>query len=165
VLAGPNVRAVADDPEGAEVFEEVVAAWRRLAHGDRRRVHLASLPTTDVEENAAIVNALQRHASVVVQKSLEEGFGLTVSEAMWKGKPVVATRVGGIQEQIEDGVHGLLLDDPEDCDAFVVALHEVLAKPALASALGRRARERVRDEFLSLRSLLEFAELIRKLNR
>jgi trehalose synthase len=87
VLAGPNVRAVADDPEGARVFEEVAGAWRALPHGARRRIHLASLPTHDVDENAAIVNALQRHATVMVQKSLHEGFGLTVTEAMWKGRP------------------------------------------------------------------------------
>jgi trehalose synthase len=163
LLAGPNVHAVADDPEGAEVFGEVVAAWRALRHGDRRRVHLASLPTADVEENAVVVNALQRHASVVVQKSLREGFGLTVTEAMWKSRPVVASRVGGIQDQIEHGVHGLLIDDPSDPDAFAATLRRVLEQPELASELGRSARERVRREFLSLRSLLDFAALIREL--
>ena len=71
--------------------------------GARRRVHVASLPTVDVEENAAIVNALQHHAAVVVQKSLAEGFGLTVAEAMWKQRPVVASRIGGIRDQIVDG--------------------------------------------------------------
>ena len=76
----------------------------------------------DPEENAAIVNALQRHAAVVVQKSLAEGFGLTVAEAMWKGRPVVASAVGGIQDQIEDGVTGVLLDDPRDLAAFGAAL-------------------------------------------
>ena len=64
----------------------------------------------DADENAVIVNALQRRADVVVQKSLAEGFGLTVAEAMWKGRPVVATRVGGIQDQIEDGTTGCLVD-------------------------------------------------------
>ena len=72
----------------------------------------------DPDENAAIVNAIQRHASVVVQKSLAEGFGLTVSEAMWKRRPVVASAVGGIVDQIEAGVHGLLVDDPDDLSAF-----------------------------------------------
>src|SRR5205085_1282035 len=81
---------------------------------DRRRVHLASLPMGDVEENAAIVNALQRHADVVVQKSLAEGFGLTVAEAMWKQRPVVASQIGGIQDQIVDGESGMLIADPRD---------------------------------------------------
>ena len=83
----------------------------------RRRVHLALLPMDDADENAVIVNALQRRADVVVQKSLAEGFGLTVAEAMWKGRPVVATRVGGIQDQIEDGRTGCLVD-PHDLAAF-----------------------------------------------
>ena len=78
----------------------------------RERVHLACLPMDDVEENAAIVNAIQRRSTIVVQKSLAEGFGLTVAEAMWKARPMVASRVGGIQDQIVDGVTGILLDDP-----------------------------------------------------
>ena len=102
VLAGPNVHAVADDPEGAEVFDKTEQAWRELPAAQRARVHLACLPMNDVEENAAIVNALQRHATVVVQKSIQEGFGLTVTEAMWKARPVVASAVGGIQDQIID---------------------------------------------------------------
>lgn len=163
VLAGPNVRAVADDPEGASVFEEVEAAWRALPHGTRRRIHLASLPTHDVEENAAIVNALQRHATVVVQKSLHEGFGLTVTEAMWKARPVIASAVGGIQDQIVDGKHGLLLRDPRDLSAFADALRRVLGDPALARSLGESARERVRTEFLGLRHLEQYAALILEL--
>ena len=106
---GPSTVAVADDPEGAQVLDEVRTAWHELPAGVRRRVHLCSLPMEDVEENAAIVNALQRHASVVVQKSLAEGFGLTVAEAMWKQRAVVASRIGGIRDQIEDGRSGMLL--------------------------------------------------------
>jgi trehalose synthase len=78
VLAGPNTEGVTDDPEGAGVLAAVTEQWRRLPDRVRRRVHLASLPTFDVDENAAIVNALQRHATVIVQKSLHEGFGLNV---------------------------------------------------------------------------------------
>ena len=85
VLAGPATAAVADDPEGAAVCGEVADSWRRLPAEVRRRVHLVSLPMDDLDENAAMVNALQRRAAVVVQKSLAEGFGLTVAEAMWKG--------------------------------------------------------------------------------
>jgi trehalose synthase len=79
VLAGPDVTAVTDDPEGAEVLAETEAAWRALPPAVRQRVHLALLPMDDADENAVIVNALQRRADVVVQKSLAEGFGLTVS--------------------------------------------------------------------------------------
>ena len=104
VLAGPDVTTVSDDRR-EHAFASVVAAWS-LPEGARARVHLVSLPMTDIEENAAVG---QRHAAVVVQKSLLEGFGLTVTEAMWKGRPVIASRIGGIQDQIVDGEHGLLL--------------------------------------------------------
>ena len=163
VLAGPSVRAVTDDPEGPAVFDEVVAAWRALPHSERRRIHLVNLPMTDFEENAAIVNALQSHATVVVQKSLHEGFGLTVAEAMWKARPVIASAVGGILDQIEDGETGLLLQDPEDLDAFGDQLRRVLEDGALADRLGVAARKRVRRSFLGLNSLEHWAELIERL--
>ena len=103
LLVGPGVHAVADDPEAAGVYEEVRARWHHLPHAVRRHVHLCNLPTADDDENAVIVNALQRHAAVVVQKSLREGFGLTVTEAMWKARPIVASEVGGLMEQISTG--------------------------------------------------------------
>ena len=86
VLAGPVVTAVADDPEAAVVAERHVGAVASDAHHQRSRVQLVCLPMSDIEENAVIVNALQRHAAVVSQKSLAEGFGLTVTEAMYKGR-------------------------------------------------------------------------------
>jgi trehalose synthase len=164
VLAGPNVTAVADDPEGARVFEDVVTAWRALPHVLRNRVHLASLPVADVEENAAIVNALQRHAAIVVQKSLEEGFGLTVTEAMWKGRPVVASAVGGIQDQIEDGVSGVLLKDPTDLEAFAEVLCDLLCNPERMEKLGVAARDRVREHFLGVDHLLNYARLLEEID-
>src|SRR6478609_7937139 len=81
----------------------------------------------DVEENAAIVNALQRHADVVVQKSLAEGFGLTVADAMWKQRPVVASRIGGIRDQIEDGRSGVLLSEPRDLEQAGAAITALMA--------------------------------------
>ena len=160
VLAGPPVRSVADDPEGAQVFQEVQEAFRALPHASRRRVHLALLPMEDPEENGAIVNALQRHAAVVVQKSLVEGFGLTVTEAMWKGRPVVASAVGGIRDQIRDGVDGLLVQDPSDLHEFAEDLRRVLSDEELARRLGSAGRQRVRDEYLSISSLERWADLL-----
>jgi trehalose synthase len=164
VLAGPNVSGVTDDPEGGVVFDEVHHAWRALPHAVRDKIHLVSLPTADVEENAVIVNALQRHATVVVQKSVNEGFGLTVTEAMWKGRPVLASAIGGIQDQIEHGVNGVLLKDPTDLEEFAVALRRLLEDPLRAQRLGEAARERVRDQFLGVRHLLEYARLIERLD-
>jgi trehalose synthase len=163
VLAGPNVNGVTDDPEGPRVFDDVVQAWRRLPHAVRDRVHLATLPTADVEENAAIVNALQRHAAVVVQKSLHEGFGLTVAEAMWKERAVVASAVGGIQDQIEDGRNGLLLKDPADLDGLAAMLRSLLADGERRQRMGQAARERVREKFLGIGHLLQYARLFEEL--
>lgn len=164
VLAGPDTRGVTDDPEGAEVYEDALRRWHQLPASARERIHLASLPTDDVEENAAIVNALQRHATVVVQKSLQEGFGLTVTEAMWKGRPVVASAVGGIQDQIEDGVSGILLRDPSNLDAFAEALFDLLSHPDRMQALAEAGRASVRDHFLNLDHLLKYAVLLERLD-
>jgi trehalose synthase len=163
VYAGPNVEAVADDPEGRRMLHESIALRAQLPPEQRVRIHLASLPMEDANENAIIVNALQRHARVVVQKSLAEGFGLTVAEAMWKARPVVASRIGGIQEQIVHGETGILLDDPRDLAAYGAAVTELVTHPQDAVDMGIRARERVRDRFLSVRNLLDYAALIRRL--
>jgi trehalose synthase len=159
LLAGPDVTAVADDPEGAEVFADVEAAWRELPQRVRGRVHLALLPMDDADENAVIVNALQRRADIVVQKSLAEGFGLTVSEAMWKGRPVVASRVGGIQDQIEDGTTGYLVD-PTDLAAFGERVNRLLVDHYAAERMGAAAQARVRDLFLGPRHLGQSGELL-----
>ena len=150
---------MADDPEGAEVLAEVEEAWKELPAASRRRAHLALLPMEDADENAIIVNALQRRADVVVQKSLAEGFGLTVAEAMWKGRPVVASQVGGIQDQIEDGsdrpprrVHTIW--------RFGARVSDLLADPHAAERIGEAAQIRVRDHFLGARHLAEYVDLL-----
>jgi trehalose synthase len=160
ILAGPVVEGVADDPEGQQTLAETVAAWRGLPPAARRRVHLACLPMDDLEENAAVVNALQRHAAVVVQKSLREGFGLTVTEAMWKGRPVVASKLGGVRKQIEDGVSGLLVEDPSDLAAFGGLLRRVLQDAALARRLGGAAYRRARQRFLHTHHLATWVTFI-----
>jgi trehalose synthase len=163
ILAGPSLGSVTDDPDGAGVLAEVEADWRRLPDEIRARVLLTCLPMEDLAENAAIVNALQRQAAVVVQKSLKEGFGLTVTEAMWKGRPVVAGATGGIVDQIEDGVTGVLLQNPLDLSAFAAAVGQLLGDPERARALGRAARERVRANFLEDRHTLQYVELLERL--
>ena len=158
VLAGPQVDTVSDDPEGAEVLAEVSTAWQDLLPHDRARTHLASLPVHDLTENAVVVNALQRRADVVVQKSLAEGFGLTVTEAMWKERPVVGSRLGGIAEQIEHGKSGLLVD-PADLAAFGEALSMLLRDEQFAAEIGHGARQRVRSRFLAPHFLSAHLEL------
>ncbi|MGZ6977388.1 MAG: glycosyltransferase [Acidimicrobiia bacterium] len=163
MLVGPVVHGVTDDPEGGTVLDECVDAWQALPHSARTRIHLACVPMQDPDEGAIIVNALQRHATVVTQKSLAEGFGLTVVEAMWKRRPVVATRVGGIVNQIVDGESGLLVDDPHDLDAFGAAVNRLLADPALAERIGANAYERAHWEFLGDSHLEHYAGLFASL--
>ncbi|MFC7363300.1 glycosyltransferase [Nocardioides astragali] len=159
VLAGPDVTGVTDDPEGGEVLASCLELRVSMDTSIRRRIHLTALPMDDVDENAHLVNALQRHASVVVQKSLVEGFGLTVTEPMWKSRPVVASAVGGIQDQIDHGVNGLLLDDPYDLDGMVKGVDTLLRDPETAQQLGERAHRTVLDRFLGDRHLLQYGEL------
>ncbi|HEY0905224.1 MAG TPA: glycosyltransferase [Marmoricola sp.] len=163
MLVGPETAGVTDDPDGAEVFGECRALRQARPAEVRARIHLCSLPMDDTDENAYLVNALQRHAAVVVQKSLVEGFGLTVTEPMWKGRPVVASRVGGIQDQVVHEESGLLLDDPADLGAFARALDDVLGDADLAARLGEGARERVRDRYLGDRHLMQYVDLFAQL--
>jgi len=160
VLAGPAADSVHDDPEGQQVLQQVQQAWSRLPRSKRARVHLACLPMDDLEENGAIVNALQRRADVIVQKSLAEGFGLTVTEAMWKARPIVASRVGGIQDQITHGRSGLLVDDPNDLRSFGGAVQTLLADRERALQMGAEADRRVCDDYLAPRRLTQEMDLI-----
>jgi trehalose synthase len=159
-LVGPSSAGVADDPEGPAVGYRIFSAWKELPDYLRRRVHIVNLPMDDFDENGVMVNAIQRRADIVVQKSLVEGFGLTVSEAMWKGKPVVASAVGGIQDQIVDGVSGILIEDPTDLNAFAQACGKLITDPELAEAMGEAARERVKQRFLVIPRLRDYARVI-----
>lgn len=162
VLAGPAITSVVDDPEQPAVMRELQERWERLERSTRARVHLAQLPTDDADENAAIVNALQRRADVVVQKSIAEGFGLTVAEAMWKGRALVASRVGGIADQIEHGKSGVLIDDPQDLATFGQAVAGLLSDADDRRRLGEEAHRRVAHQFLSPRQLIQQAKLVCK---
>jgi len=163
LLAGPSTESVADDPEGAQVLAAVMEAWSALPGDVRRRVHLASLPMEDGEENAAIVNAVQRSASVIMQKSIAEGFGLTVAEAMWKRRPVVASRIGGIRDQIEHGRSGMLISDPRDLREAGDAVVGLLADPERAARMGAEASVRVQQHFLAPQHLGRYFEVIQRL--
>jgi trehalose synthase len=163
LLAGPAVAEVADDPEGGQVLAEIRAQRAALPADLRARVHLCCLPMDDVDENAVMVNAIQRRADVVLQKSLAEGFGLTVAEAMWKGRPVIASRIGGIQDQIVDGESGILIADPTDLRATAGAIDLLLGDRARREAIGTAARERVRGSYLGTRHLVQYMELIERL--
>ncbi len=133
-----------DDPEGAEVYRSL------LAHRDDRIIILSV-------QDGALVNALQRRAAVVLQKSIREGFGLTVSEAMWKGAAVIGGNVGGISHQIQDGKSGFLVSSVDEAAERIVRL---LRDPDLARQLGNAAHERVRECFLFTRTIEQYLDLI-----
>ncbi|MFY9402830.1 MAG: glycosyltransferase [Candidatus Omnitrophota bacterium] len=140
ILAGGTA---SDDPEGLQVLEEV----RERAKEDKD-IHILLLPQNDIE-----VNALQRSSDVIVQKSIKEGFGLTVAEALWKAKPVVASNVGGIPLQIKHKYSGLLC---HSIDGAAFAIKQLLNSPVYARKLGENGRENIRNNFLLTRHLKEY---------
>ena len=162
MLAGPAVKNVSDDPEGAAVYGQCLLQWRDLSPAARARILLVTLPLDDIDENAAMVNALQRHATVIAQKSLAEGFGLTVAEGMWKGRPVIGSAVGGIIDQIAEGT-GILLPDPADLAAFGSAARLLLADQEQAARMGQAAHAHVREQYVGDVHLLRYARLLRSL--
>jgi trehalose synthase len=159
MLVGPSVKDVSDDPEGAAVYGECLLAWRGLSPAARARILLVTLPLDDIDENPAMVNAVQRHATVIAQKSLAEGFGLTVAEGMWKGRPVIGSALGGIIDQVAEGT-GILLPDPGDLEAFGAAARRLLGDPGHAARLGRAAHAHVREQYVGDVHLLRYARLL-----
>ena len=159
MLVGPAVNDVRDDPEGAAVYGECLLQWRELSPAARSRILLVTLPLDDVDENAAMVNALQRHATVIAQKSLAEGFGLTVAEGMWKARPVIGSAVGGIIDQIAEGA-GILLPDPADLTAFGSAARLLLRDPDLAARMGQAAHAHVREQYIGDLHLLRYGSML-----
>jgi trehalose synthase len=160
VLAGPEPESIADDPEGRHVLAELRQAWLALDERTRADVALIALPMNDLAVNALIVNALQRASTIVVQNSLREGFGLTITEAMWKRRPVLSnSRACGPRQQIRGGVDGEMISDPEDVGAIAAAIARMLADPAQLERWGRNAERRVHDHFLIYTQLRHWLRL------
>jgi trehalose synthase len=147
----------ADDPEGMEIYEKTMKKAKRFV--DKRDIILVKEPASI---NFIFINALQRKSSVIIQKSIKEGFGLTVTEAMWKGTPVVGSDVGGITIQIKDGKNGYLIDS-SDAKGFSERVIELLKNPILANKLGKNATESVRKKFLITRLLSDYLDLLNQL--
>lgn len=160
ILAGPEPEAVEDDPEGREVLESLRQAYFALPPELQPEVALISLPMSSRRENALVVNALQRCSSVVVQNSLEEGFGLTVAEAMWKRTAVLGSHACGIRQQIHHGIDGRLVHDPEDPEGVAEALDGLLADSRDRERLAAAAQRRVYTEFLVFTQIREWLRLM-----
>lgn len=161
VLAGPDPASVEDDPEGREVLAELCARYQALEPHVQRDVALLALPMHSRAENALMVNALQRTSSIVVQNSLREGFGLTLTEAMWKAIPVLSNRRAvGPRQQIRNGLDGCLVNDPQDVEGLARTLDEMLAAPERREAWGRSAQRRVLEHFLVFTQLSQWLRLL-----
>ena len=148
VLAGPDPNSIQDDPEGQAAFEQVCQQWAELPSEIRKDVAVLALPMNSRKHNALMVNALQRCSTVVAQNSLQEGFGLTATEAMWKGCPVMGTHAVGLRTQIRDGIDGRLVENAEDADEVAETLDAMLNQGRERQAWGRNARRRVADHYL-----------------
>jgi trehalose synthase len=160
VLAGPDPASIADDPEGREVLAEIGDAYARLEPALQETIIILSLPMGSQKYNALMVNALQRCSDVVVQNSLSEGFGLTVTEAMWKQVAVMGTRAAGLRQQIRPGLDGCLVENPEDPAEIARTLDELLRDQPRREALARSAQQRVHDEFLLFTQVRHWLEVI-----
>ncbi len=143
-----------DDPEGWYIYQKVLN--RAKDYIENRDVILITV------ENHILVNVLQRIAAVVIQKSLKEGFGLTVTEALWKEKPVVASNVGGIPLQITDGENGFLID-PLDYEGFAEKIINILKNSDMAKELGLKGKEVVRERFLITRLIVDYLNLMNEI--
>jgi len=150
VLAGGGAT---DDPEGAAMLEEV----KNAANGDER-IHILFLPS----DAHRTINALQRASTIVIQKSLQEGFGLTVTEALWKGKPVIGGNVGGIRRQVHNYYTGFLVDTPEGA---ALRIRYLLRQPGRIKAFGEIGRQFVKENFLLTRHLREYLTLMQGLKQ
>jgi trehalose synthase len=161
VLAGPDPSAIQDDPEARDVLEELRTAYRALHPTLQETIAILLLPMHSLEENALMVNALQRASTIVVQNSLREGFGLTIAEAMWKRIPVLSNaRACGPRQQVRDGLDGRLVADPEDRQELRRALEDMLADPARLERWGHSAQRRVHEHFLVFDQLRAWGRLL-----
>ena len=160
ILAGPDPASIDDDPEGKEVLSELCAAYQALPPHLQADIAMISLPMSSKEHNALIVNALQRCSDVVAQNSIQEGFGLTVTEPMWKRAAMMGSCAVGIRQQIRPDLDGLLVKNPEKPEDIAEVLDALLKDKAKRDALGRSARQRVHDNFLVFAQVKSWIELL-----
>ena len=161
VLAGPDPGGIQDDPEARAVFEELAARYTSLPAQLHSDIALIVLPIASRKENALMVNALQRASDIVVQNSIREGFGLTVSEAMWKRIPILGSAAAcGVRMQVREDEEGQLVADPEDSDAIAEKLVAMLADGRRLERWGRNAQRRVHERFLVFSELQHWLALL-----
>jgi trehalose synthase len=164
VLAGPDPDSIADDPEGTQVLDEICREYVALEDEVRSDIAVLALPMRNLTHNALMVNALQRVSTIVAQNSLREGFGLTITEAMWKAVPVLSnSRACGPRQQVRDGVEGRLLRDPENPAEIAAALRSMLSRPKRLHRWGVAGQQHVSEHFLIHTQLTHWVRLLARL--
>jgi len=159
VLAGPDPAFIADDPEGQEVLAELTAAYQQAPETVQKDIALLLLPLHNAKENALIVNALQRSSSIIVQNSLQEGFGLTATEAMWKKVPVLVSGAAGLRRQVQPGVNGRINTSATDIPTLARSLAEMLTQPKERDKWSFNGQIRVIDHFTLFSQLQAWLKL------
>lgn len=160
VFGGPDPAFVADDPEGKAVLQELTQVYQSVDSEMQKDIAILLLPLHSTKENALMVNAIQRASSVVVQNSLQEGFGLTATEAMWKRKPVLVSGAAGLRFQVQDYRTGRINYDPTDITALAHTLKSMLHSPKERDKWGFNGQIRVIQEFTLFSQLLKWLDVL-----
>jgi trehalose synthase len=160
VLGGPDPESIQDDPEGSEVLQELIDYYCNLTPEYQKDIALLTLPMESRKENALMVNTLQRCSTIVVQNSIQEGFGLTATEAMWKRVPILGTHACGLRQQIRYGIDGMLTYDPNNPDEIADNIDQLLKSPIQRDLMAISAQRRVQDEFLIFSQLRYWLRLL-----
>ncbi len=160
VMVGPDPASIQDDPEGCEVLNDLCTTYARLDPDIQKDVVLLTLPMSSRKNNALMVNAIQTASSIVVQNSIREGFGLTLTEAMWKGTPVVGSSACGLRQQIKDRIHGRVVLCPEDSEEVAQVLGDMLSADDKLDLWARNAKTRVQQEFLVFNQVKKWLKIL-----
>ena len=163
VFGGPDPAFVSDDPEGLEVLNELIEQYKNVSPELQEDIAILLLPLDNPKENALIVNALQRSSSFVVQNSIQEGFGLTATEAMWKQRPVLVSGAAGLRYQVQHDVNGQINEDPTDIEQLAEVLENMLNRPKERDKWGFNARNRVIDKFTLFSQINNWLKLLTSL--
>lgn len=159
-LGGPDPAFVSDDPEGMEVLNELIEQYKGLSVDLQRAIALLLLPLDNPKENALIVNALQRSATIVVQNSIQEGFGLTATEAMWKQRPVLVSGAAGLRAQVQHDINGKINPDPTNIPELAKSLEEMLSNPLERDKWGFNGQVRIINNFTLFSQIKSWLDLL-----
>jgi len=165
VLGGPDPKYVSDDPEGMTVLQELIEKYKSIDTDLQEDIAILLLPLDNPKENALIVNALQYSSSIVVQNSIQEGFGLTATEAMWKKRPVLVSGAAGLDYQVIDNEHGKVNHDPTDIEKLAETINYMLNNPLKRDMWGFNAQVRVIENFTLFSQLRDWMKLLAGINK